>query len=52
MEGAQALRQYDPAPRPKQDLEELVSAVEELPFLSSSSQVEQTSWLLSLMLAS
>ncbi|KAJ9506216.1 hypothetical protein QJQ45_000591 [Haematococcus lacustris] len=41
-----AQRQYDPAPRPKQDLEQLVSAVEELPFLSSSSQVEQTSWLL------
>ncbi|KAJ9506217.1 hypothetical protein QJQ45_014628 [Haematococcus lacustris] len=41
-----ALRQYDPAPRPKQDLEQLVSAVEELPFLSSSRQVEQTSWLL------
>ncbi|KAJ9519577.1 hypothetical protein QJQ45_000669 [Haematococcus lacustris] len=41
-----ALRQYDPAPRPKQDLEELVSAVDELPFLSSSSQVEQTSQLL------
>ncbi|KAJ9520041.1 hypothetical protein QJQ45_029987 [Haematococcus lacustris] len=37
---------YDPAPRPKQDLEQLVSAVEELPFLSSSSQVEQTSQLL------
>ncbi|KAJ9507413.1 hypothetical protein QJQ45_006352 [Haematococcus lacustris] len=34
-----ALRQYNPAPRPKQDLEELVPAVEELPFLSSSSQV-------------
>ncbi|GFH06552.1 hypothetical protein HaLaN_01201 [Haematococcus lacustris] len=43
----QALSQYDPAPRPKQDLEQLVSAVEkELPFLSSSSQVEQTSQLL------
>ncbi|KAJ9520227.1 hypothetical protein QJQ45_030182, partial [Haematococcus lacustris] len=41
-----ALRQYDPAPRPKQDLEQLVSAVEELPFLSNSSQVEQTSQLL------
>ncbi|KAJ9520405.1 hypothetical protein QJQ45_013656 [Haematococcus lacustris] len=41
-----ALRQYDPAPRPKQDLEQLVSAVEELPFMSSSSQVEQTSRLL------
>ncbi|KAJ9505221.1 hypothetical protein QJQ45_013414 [Haematococcus lacustris] len=41
-----ALRQYDQAPRPKQDLQELVSAVEELPFLSSSSQVEQTSQLL------
>ncbi|GFH15081.1 hypothetical protein HaLaN_11243 [Haematococcus lacustris] len=40
------LRQYDPPPRPKQDLEQLVSAVEELPFLSSSSQVEQTSQLL------
>ncbi|KAJ9519735.1 hypothetical protein QJQ45_013412 [Haematococcus lacustris] len=40
------LRQYDPASRPKQDLEQLVSAVEELPFLSSSSQVEQTSQLL------
>ncbi|KAJ9519578.1 hypothetical protein QJQ45_000671 [Haematococcus lacustris] len=46
-EGQPALRQYDPAPRPKQDLEQLVSAVEkELPFLSSSSQVEQTSQLL------
>ncbi|KAJ9510054.1 hypothetical protein QJQ45_011716 [Haematococcus lacustris] len=43
---AVALRQYDPAPRLKQDLEELVSAVEELPFLSGSSQVEQTSQLL------
>ncbi|KAJ9505224.1 hypothetical protein QJQ45_030180 [Haematococcus lacustris] len=43
---AHTLRQYDPAPRPKQDLEELVSGVEELPFLSSSSQVEQTSQLL------
>ncbi|GFH08718.1 hypothetical protein HaLaN_03730 [Haematococcus lacustris] len=44
---SQGLRQYDPAPRPKQDLEQLVSAVEELPFLSSrSSQVEQTSQLL------
>ncbi|GFH15501.1 RAP domain-containing protein [Haematococcus lacustris] len=42
----QALRQYDPAPRPKQDLKELVSAVQELPFLNSSSQVEQTSQLL------
>ncbi|KAJ9519260.1 hypothetical protein QJQ45_017924, partial [Haematococcus lacustris] len=41
-----ALRQYDLPPRSKQDLEELVSAVEELPFLSSSSQVEQTSRLL------
>ncbi|GFH23371.1 hypothetical protein HaLaN_20973 [Haematococcus lacustris] len=41
-----ALRQYDQPPRPKQDLEELVSAVEELPFLSSSSQVEQMSQLL------
>ncbi|KAJ9508607.1 hypothetical protein QJQ45_012166 [Haematococcus lacustris] len=41
-----ALRQYDPAPRPKQNLEELVSAVKELPFLRSSSQVEQTSQLL------
>ncbi|KAJ9519316.1 hypothetical protein QJQ45_023102, partial [Haematococcus lacustris] len=40
------LRQYDLPPRSKQDLEELVSAVEELPFLSSSSQVEQTSRLL------
>ncbi|KAJ9507471.1 hypothetical protein QJQ45_006498 [Haematococcus lacustris] len=40
------LRQYDPPPRPKQDLEKLVSAVEELPFLSSRSQVEQTSQLL------
>ncbi|GFH23537.1 hypothetical protein HaLaN_21161 [Haematococcus lacustris] len=28
------------------DLKQLVSAVEELPFLSSSSQVEQTSQLL------
>ncbi|GFH08720.1 hypothetical protein HaLaN_03732 [Haematococcus lacustris] len=36
---AHTLRQYDPAPRPKQDLEQLVSAVEELPFLSSSSQL-------------
>ncbi|GFH20078.1 hypothetical protein HaLaN_17141 [Haematococcus lacustris] len=35
-----ALRQYDPAPRPKQDLEQLVSAVEELPFMSSSSQFD------------
>ncbi|GFH16908.1 RAP domain-containing protein [Haematococcus lacustris] len=43
---AHTLRQYDPAPRPKQDLEQLVSVVEELPFLSSSSQVEQTSQLL------
>ncbi|GFH08436.1 hypothetical protein HaLaN_03397 [Haematococcus lacustris] len=44
---AHTQRQYDPAPRPKQDLEQLVSAVEELPFLSSnSSQVEQTSRLL------
>ncbi|KAJ9520039.1 hypothetical protein QJQ45_029993 [Haematococcus lacustris] len=41
-----ALHQYDPAPRPKQDLQQLVSAVEKLPFLSSSSQVEQTSQLL------
>ncbi|KAJ9519605.1 hypothetical protein QJQ45_013376 [Haematococcus lacustris] len=41
-----ALRQYDPPPRLKQDLEELVSAVEELPFLSSNSHVEQTSQLL------
>ncbi|KAJ9519746.1 hypothetical protein QJQ45_013430 [Haematococcus lacustris] len=40
------LRQYNPAPRPKQDLEQLVSAVEELPFLSSSSQVKETSQLL------
>ncbi|GFH06550.1 hypothetical protein HaLaN_01199, partial [Haematococcus lacustris] len=32
------LCQYDPAPRPKQDLEQLVSAVKELPFLGSSSQ--------------
>ncbi|KAJ9519499.1 hypothetical protein QJQ45_000683 [Haematococcus lacustris] len=40
------LRQYDPAPRTKQELEQLVSAVEELPFLNSSSQVEQTSQLL------
>ncbi|KAJ9506213.1 hypothetical protein QJQ45_014619 [Haematococcus lacustris] len=39
-------RQYDLPPRPKQDLKQLVSAVEELPFLSSSSQVEQTSQLL------
>ncbi|GFH06541.1 hypothetical protein HaLaN_01189 [Haematococcus lacustris] len=38
--------QYDVAPRPKQDLEQLVSAVEELRFLSSSSQVQQTSQLL------
>ncbi|KAJ9519887.1 hypothetical protein QJQ45_014615 [Haematococcus lacustris] len=37
---------YDPAPRPKQDLKELVSAVQELSFLNSSSQVEQTSQLL------
>ncbi|GFH06646.1 RAP domain-containing protein [Haematococcus lacustris] len=43
---AHTLRQYDPAPRPKQNLEELVSAVKELPFLRSSSQVEQTSQLL------
>ncbi|GFH24538.1 RAP domain-containing protein [Haematococcus lacustris] len=43
---AHTLRQYDPAPRPKQDLEQLVSAVKELPFLSSRSQVEQTSQLL------
>ncbi|KAJ9534271.1 hypothetical protein QJQ45_007054 [Haematococcus lacustris] len=41
-----ALHQYDPAPQLKQDLEKLVSAVEELPFLSSSSQVQQTSHLL------
>ncbi|KAJ9519742.1 hypothetical protein QJQ45_013426 [Haematococcus lacustris] len=41
-----ALRQYDTPPRPKQDLEQLVSAVEELPLLTSSSQVEQTSQLL------
>ncbi|KAJ9526134.1 hypothetical protein QJQ45_009599 [Haematococcus lacustris] len=41
-----ALHQYDSAPRRKQDLEQLVSAVEELPFLRSSSQVEQTSQLL------
>ncbi|GFH22453.1 hypothetical protein HaLaN_19923 [Haematococcus lacustris] len=39
-------RQYDPPPRPKQVLEQLVSAVAKLPFLSSSSQVEQTSQLL------
>ncbi|KAJ9505218.1 hypothetical protein QJQ45_013413 [Haematococcus lacustris] len=45
-EGQPALRQYDPATRPKQDLEQLMSAVEELPFLNSSSQVEQTSKLL------
>ncbi|GFH31507.1 RAP domain-containing protein, partial [Haematococcus lacustris] len=32
------LRQYDLAPRLKQDLEQLVSAVDELHFLSSSSQ--------------
>ncbi|GFH06551.1 hypothetical protein HaLaN_01200 [Haematococcus lacustris] len=43
---AHTLRQYDPPPRPKQDLKKLVSAVEELPFLHSSSQVEQTSQLL------
>ncbi|GFH08432.1 hypothetical protein HaLaN_03393 [Haematococcus lacustris] len=36
-----AQRQYDPAPRPKQDLEQLVSAVEKLPFLRSSSQCQQ-----------
>ncbi|GFH27282.1 hypothetical protein HaLaN_25578, partial [Haematococcus lacustris] len=41
-----AQRQYDPAPRPKQDLEKPVSAVKELPFLTISSQVEQTSQLL------
>ncbi|GFH15317.1 hypothetical protein HaLaN_11521 [Haematococcus lacustris] len=35
---SQAQRQYDLAPRPKQDLEQLVSAVKELPFLTSSSQ--------------
>ncbi|GFH29166.1 RAP domain-containing protein, partial [Haematococcus lacustris] len=35
---AHTLRQYDPPPRPKQDLEQLVSAVKELPFLRSSSQ--------------
>ncbi|KAJ9520228.1 hypothetical protein QJQ45_030184, partial [Haematococcus lacustris] len=46
MAPAHTLRQYDPPPRPKQDLEQLVSAVEELPFLSSSSQVQQTSQLL------
>ncbi|GFH29912.1 hypothetical protein HaLaN_28662, partial [Haematococcus lacustris] len=33
-------------PKQQQDLEKLVSAVKELPFLSSSSQVEQTSQLL------
>ncbi|KAJ9528503.1 hypothetical protein QJQ45_020516 [Haematococcus lacustris] len=43
---AHTLRQYDLAPRLKQDLEQLVSAVDELHFLSSSSQVEQTSQLL------
>ncbi|GFH31648.1 hypothetical protein HaLaN_30729, partial [Haematococcus lacustris] len=36
-----SLRQYDPAPRSKQDLEQLVSEVDELPFLSSSSQAVQ-----------
>ncbi|GFH13276.1 hypothetical protein HaLaN_09126 [Haematococcus lacustris] len=35
------LGQYDPGPRPKQDLKQLVSAVEELPLLSSSSQAVQ-----------
>ncbi|KAJ9506089.1 hypothetical protein QJQ45_002488 [Haematococcus lacustris] len=39
---AHTLRQYEPPPRPKQDLEQLMSTVEDLPFLSSS-QVEQMS---------
>ncbi|GFH20303.1 hypothetical protein HaLaN_17398, partial [Haematococcus lacustris] len=40
------LRHYEVRPQPNQDLEQLVSAVEELPFLSCNSQVEQASQLL------
>ncbi|KAJ9519576.1 hypothetical protein QJQ45_000665 [Haematococcus lacustris] len=41
-----ALRHCEVRPQPNQDLERLVSAVEELPFLSCNSQVEQASQLL------
>ncbi|KAJ9520241.1 hypothetical protein QJQ45_030199 [Haematococcus lacustris] len=40
------MRHYEVRPQPNQDLEQLVSAVEELPFLSCNSQVEQASQLL------
>ncbi|KAJ9505315.1 hypothetical protein QJQ45_030003 [Haematococcus lacustris] len=42
----QALRHYEVRPQPNLDLEQLVSAVEELPYLSCNSQVEQASQLL------
>ncbi|KAL6761119.1 hypothetical protein V8C86DRAFT_971624 [Haematococcus lacustris] len=40
---AQALRQYDWPPQPKQDMGELIIAVVKLPHLNYSIQVEQTS---------
>ncbi|KAL6761111.1 hypothetical protein V8C86DRAFT_970993 [Haematococcus lacustris] len=43
---AQALRQYDPHPGPKQDMGELIIAMVKLPYLDNSTKVEQTSQLL------
>ncbi|KAJ9506185.1 hypothetical protein QJQ45_015112 [Haematococcus lacustris] len=43
---AHTLRQYDSPPRPRQDLERLVLAVEMLPSTKSSSVVQKTSHLL------